>query len=438
MKYTDAVLVWIGNRVIGVWNALTLGLQTAQEAWLAWPFLLGSRTTPTEQLMLAWTLLGIVLMIFGFNAGIIIAIFGSVLGLIIYFGWDEVKADPPMVAISTLFGHPLNRVIVPRIAFVLRLARFDGLIYIGTTQTEFDFKVKVRCAKDSMIDPVTLMPKTIPLLDDQQQQVKVGGVAKYVLKPWESGGEVELTFGCTFEPDTRRNRAYQLVTVGRQAGARAMLTNMISEALRKHATQFTWEELQTMMPELSAGIITMLTGVHPSVRVRTDDGTRNGRPLRDMRKDSPHRYLTYDESDPQRYLGADEVPSRAEIEYFLEDVVQNGMSDVRGLGIMLRRANAFDFALTGALAQAADLAAQEKQQRSGETIDFETEHQLAEKYITQAAAKGSTLDYVKALELVRINRRRATEIFYRGVDHNPLAPLYAGSPAPVTPPANSN
>lgn len=411
--------IWVGRKTLDFGKALVI------------PFTTG--LTHTEMLLIAWALTGFILVKLGHPAHFVIAFFGGVAALIVWLAWTEVvTADPPVVAVNALFGHPFKRVIVPRVALVLRVANFDGLIPIGTTQTEFRFPVTVRCAKESMLDPVTYMPKMIPALDKDGKEVKdPDGKTVMVPKPWESGGEVDLSFASVYEPDVRSKRAYQLVRVGRQAGATRMLVGMISEALRKHAAQFTWEELQNMLPEISAGIVTLLTGVHPTIRVQTDDGTRTGRPLRDTSKESSHRYLAYPEDHPDRLLKPDEVPTRAEIEYFLDEVALNGISDIRALGILIRRMNAFDFELTGALALAANLAAQEKQQRAGEEIDFKTEDMLATRYVEQSKAAGDSpvLTYERALELVRINRKRATEFIYRGVTGNPFAPLYAGAPA---------
>lgn len=163
---------------------------------------------------------------------------------------------------------------------------------------------------------------------------------------------------------------------------------MLGQAVREYGGTKTWDELTFAKASLSVKLITMLTGLEP------------------------------------------ESENEATIKEFLAQALIDGVADIIDLGIMITRLNVEEVAPEGGLKENADKAANELLQRTAEQTDIGTAIKLAQEFLEAWGIDEEVLNTMsrqerqqlmeKALELVRIERRRATENIVRS-SGNPFA-----------------
>lgn len=306
---------------------------------------------------------------------------------------DDITVDPPRFARVTVWNHLLPWIIRPRIVFAFeyfplieKLQIIDETPEIRAEGTELIFK-DVRCKAD----PDSTDPK------------------KAAEEAAQSGGSVEVHVGTAIIPD--EGRSGDFFKAGKINPIMKMLHTRLGANIRHLAAGKTWEELTFSKATLSMYLITDLTGHQPTEIVLLDP---KGNPLPDVALARPHhKYLVRPRTQSDIEL------NEYDAENFINTTLVDRPPDVHGLGVRLAQLGVTDIIPEGELKGVADLKAREKQERRGEAFDFETERQLADRYMEWAKEKGSPITAVQALEYARINRKRAQETIVRS-SGNPL------------------
>lgn len=358
---------------------------------------LRSSFTTTELILMAMILSSGVLIYF--NHWIIgLIVFGLTIALGVYSEYT-IPADPPSIGVPVLLGRRGNRVVRERIAFVA--SPLETLIEVDVTLKNHDRLYEgVRCSD---------LPDNAPITDNLDAKIA---------KVRRSGGSVKVTVGTTFEPDTSASaRINQYINAGMEERVTNILSDIIGETIREVIAGMSWEEASLSRELLSVLIIGRVVGAQPTELVARD-AERN--PIRNPEDPDTPRYQIAGTINPATAI---EDLDKPELEHFLDSILRNGPSDVRGLGIRIRRINVIEVQPEGKLADDAELNAREKQQRSAEYTDFETERKLIKEYLRDAGVQdndsGYWEKYQKAAEWVRVNRKRAQEHIVRS--DNPLA-----------------
>ena len=310
-----------------------------------------------------------------------------------------IPANPPSVGVPVLWGTPVNKVVGARIAFAL--PPFETFIEIdGSLKNKDTTFSGVRCS--DLPDPPA-----------------AGTPAAATPPARRSGGSVSIKVGTTFEPDTADpTRLRQYINAGMEEKVNGILSDIIGETIREVVAGMSWEEAALSKELLSVLIIGKVVGAQPTEKVKQD---ANKNPVRNPQDRNKPQYQTEGLIDPATPIAKLEKP---ELEHFLDSILRDGPSDVRGLGIRIRRLNVIEVQPEGKLRDDAELGAREKQQRTGEQTDFETERGLIKAYRDEAnegLTKGEPgwVTYPMAAEWVRVNRGRAKENIVRS--DNPLA-----------------
>ena len=111
--------------------------------------------------------------------------------------------------------------------------------------------------------------------------------------------------------------------------------------------------------------------------------------------------------------------SKSEIVELLTTELKGHMDkNLKNFGIEIVRLNVVNIEPEGELAKDQENLARETQQRRAEEMDIDTAVKLAKKLVD---ASGNKMTMAEALELVRIERGRAKETIFRGVNNNPFA-----------------
>lgn len=290
-------------------------------------------------------------------------------GLIIVEGLVKIPADPPTMGQVTAWGKRIDQTIrefdpskhVKSEGWVLLAPYFPlfyGVLLTEVTRRNEDFTyANVRCRLGTD--------------EEEAKGVKRGVVRKKInnagkeeeeseLSP-QSGGEIRVAFGITWEPDPNRLSAF--VNYGRDEGVQTTLYDVLGEDVRQAGAVLTWEEFSFATDALAVRFIEEITGISPN-----EEQAR----------------------DPQA---------------FLREVLSNGVGDVHDMGIILRRINVKPIEPIGELARAAELAAKERQERRGE--DFETETEVRQALILQRAVERAGRNMSITEALLEVRQRKA-------------------------------
>ncbi len=370
-------------------------------------------TTITEKVLA--TLCGIALFLLLFSDSWIIAliILAIALALAMYSEYT-IPANPPTVGIPTVWGKRQNKIVKERLTFVA--APFEGFVEVDRSLKNKDITYKgVRCSEPAPVadPPAPVDPAAPPAPTPPKRSRK-----KVVPSKRRSGGSVAVKVGITWEPDDRHvARLNQYIDACLEPKVTNILSDITGEVIREIAAERTWEEVALAKELLSALVIVRVTGLQPTEKVKRD---KKGNALRNPQDPNTPKYQIEGLIDPNTKI--EDLP-KEEIEHFLDSILKDGPADVRGLGIRIRRINVVEVQPEGKLAEDAELNAREKQQRSGEQMDFDTERGLIRAYMDDAnklpdgtILKPGDVGYVSyqmAAEWVRVNRRRANENIVR-------------------------
>jgi hypothetical protein len=312
----------------------------------------------------------------------------GLVGVILYVAPQQVKAaNPPQIAIPTVWGKPVKKVITPRWTLLLKQAPIaEDVILVDTTQQDDKIIVPdVRCrADESTGNPDDEGGDTTPPPDS-------GAAAT---------AEVALIYEVSQDPPTH---AYDYVMAGQKDGVKSKLKNIVEGAMRQEGSNHTWEVIAFSKARVSAKLIALMTGKNPEHKVKRI----NGEPVRD----TSGSYQTYRLEAVQPH----EKLTELDYEAFLKDVLHNGYNDVHGLGIRIRRLYLTQFTPEGMTKEDAELKAREQLQRRGEEIDIGTAIRLATSMMAAANAgltpnSAGYMTMEQALDRVRVERGRAQQI----------------------------
>jgi hypothetical protein len=319
----------------------------------------------------------------------------GLVGIILLRAPKQIKAaNPPQIAIPTIYGSPIKAVISPRWALVLEdFPLIEDIILVDTTQQDDEIEVPdVRCRLDESPDVN---------VDDE------GGDEEAV--PPQSGASCEARIGLIYEvsqdPPTH---AYDYIKAGGKEGVKSKLNNIVEEAMREEGSNHTWETISFSKARISAKLITLATGKNPTYRVVRG---ADKQPIRD----TSGSYQTYKVEPVESNYRFSELDYQA----FLKDVLHNGYNDIAGLGIRIRRLNLMEFTPEGMVKEDAERPAREQLQRRSEKADIQTNQEIIA-MIMETANKGKTprdagyMTYDAASKEARIQRDRATQVYVEG------------------------
>lgn len=350
-------------------------------------------TTLTEKVMMAWLGLTMFATFFVFwGVGLIMA---SLLGFVAMSAYHkEVTVDPPTFARRKIFGKLQPGVLNPRVMFALSLrGLFEELIVIDKT----------------------------PLVRAEENELVFNGVrckAQGDGDKKESGASVIVHIGLAFVPNDGEVGSTNFINKGKSDKVMRILQTMLGSAVREQAVDKTWEEYVFEKARLSMELITKLTGRQPTEKVLLNG---RGKPIPDPDESRPHHKY---QVEPRNGRDINEY----DIENFIDTALIDNPPDIQGLGIRLSQLKVTQIDPEDLqLQEDSNRKAREKAQRAAEEVDFETERALADEYLTWAVAQGEKLTSKEALEMVRINRKRAREVIIRAPDTvRPLIGSLAG------------
>lgn len=283
--------------------------------------------------------------------------FVVIIGIIAY---EEIPADPhPSVAMPTFLGR-----------------RYDVLIREGWV---FVFTY----IEDLIIENIE--PEELLLVFDNVSCNLEHKDGKPV-----PGGLVSVEVSVMYIPDHDDPERFRMfLNKGRRKKINSMLESKLGELVRHQGKEMTWEEFIFAKSSLSVEFITSLTGLQPP-----------------------------------------DINDDAAVKEFLETALVSGVEDVKDLGIKFHRINVTEVEPSGKLKQRMDEAASELLQRKAEQTDIGTSLKLAMELLAGMGISEGDLKAMplkererlvdKTLELVRIERGRATENIVRS-SGNPFA-----------------
>lgn len=291
--------------------------------------------------------LGFVMFAFFPPVGLIVIGLG---GLLVAYSLKRIPADPPHVGVLTIWGKRTKE--IKREGLVLLAPFFPFfidvvLINVEKRNTDFVFK-DVRCRKGG--DDVNALQrhevKEIVLTrGENSRNPKINDI---INKPPESGGAVTVHVSLTWEVDVEdREGAIAFLNAGGQRGVENILQDVLGEDIRQIGKFITWEQFAFAQDFVTVRLVSDLTGNTPDDKTAADL-RRSG--ARDLRGD-------YSENEIQR---------------FLTEYIQNGLSTLADLGVKIRRLNVVNVEPEGDLKQDAEKGAREVQQRRAEEFEIET------------------------------------------------------------------
>jgi hypothetical protein len=316
----------------------------------------------------------------------------AISAFVLLAGLREVKASSPAQnAILTIWGIRFELVIfsegykllAPFFPFYIDLIVFS----IEMQNLDFQFP-NVRCR-------LTPLPSEAGTSEETGGNATSEGVAEEdgetqheadtAATQGESGGEISVDVSVSIVPDIARIDRYIIAggitpsatpTKETATELQDIARDRVGAALRQEAARRSWTEM-TFSQERTAAIL-----VHSVV------------------------------SEEPLPVGNNKWRYRE----FLRNLPSDGAGDVLDLGIKIRILNVVRVEPTGALKEAAERAARELQEQSAENVETQTVNRLAAMYVQASiSAEGKpTISYKEALEFVRIERKKATEVFIRG------------------------
>ena len=367
--------------------------------------------TLTETVILLLLVLGLALLILAHSPiGILFFVLAVLLGI---GSLHTIPANPPTVAVPTVWGKRQTAVIHERLALASPIFPLvENLIIIGVTRQSRIVEVKnVRCkaimASSKKLKKRKMIGSSVDIhvgLVFQPDVDHPGSLVDYL----NAGGKGWPPF---FHQDGELCVDKEAEERDERDAVWKQLEIIITGALRQEASTRTWVEVAESKAELSAKLITRLTGQRPTVRVVRN---AHGIPQPDLDHHTIYEYLI--EPIPDGYELQEE-----DYMIFLQEINANGARDVKGLGIVVRSATVEEVEPEEAVRHDAAESDREAAQRDAEKIDFDTELMLAEKYLEVAKKHGKEMVLDDALKYVRINRDRAEEIVINSTTDSFLA-----------------
>lgn len=334
--------------------------------------------TITEVVMWALGLLSVSLISYGVSSDVDVAVIvfpiaGAVVFGLTVFGvasYGTVSADPVSMAVPVRWGRRQPVFVREGAYFAAPFFPFleemlENVIQLKTVQLVFE---EVRC---------------MVMVDGQ----------KY------SGGTVRIGVAIAFIPDTDDIEQYfAFMNAGGQAGVLEALTGIVGESVRTIASDKEWDKIIFAKPEISAKLITLMTGEAPT----------------------------------------DDTPEA--IKEFIESILDGGRNDIRGLGIQISRINVYDIDTTGELRKVADTIVRENMERQGEQIDTTTMIARASLIIDEAKKRGETMLLKDALNFVQSDTGRAHRIIVdsQGSELLGASAIVGASRLPIPSAGNNN
>lgn len=330
-------------------------------------------------------------------------------GYIIVVGLMDIPADPPHVGLLTVWGERVPVLLSEGLALLPNFWPFNvGAIVVSVEKKNFDFEfTDVRCRNATDADGKPVTDPSAPT----------------------AGGAVTVKVSVTLSPDYTAidrdgnpcgaKRVMGYLNHGRMDGVRSILDDTLSEATRHLAGLYDWETFMFMKAPLAVALLAKISDIDFKRLPRKES---NGDFSENVNDITPERYAKFEEIElaPLEYLFGDDLKALepaerkkeqqrrlVEIEIFLKLARQSGVSDIIDLGVHIARLNVSHIVPEGDLAKDAEGAAREKKQREAETFDIDTGILLAQKYLD--FAKDGSVTAAEALQLTRIDRKRATE-----------------------------
>ncbi len=291
--------------------------------------------------------LGFVLLAFVPPIGLIVIGLG---GLLVAKSLKRIPADPPHVGILTIWGKRTKE--IKREGYLLLAPFFPFfidviLVNVEKRNTDFEFR-DVRCRRGGEdIDRLSRKEiKEIVLTRGEDSESE--NVKKIIDSPPESGGAVTVQVSVTWEVDSGdQGGAIAFRNAKGQKGVENILRDVLGEDIRQIGKFITWEQFAFAQDFVTVRLISDITGNTP------DDKTSA-----DLRR-SEAREIRGDYSEN-------------EIQKFLTEYIQNGLSTLADLGIKIRRLNVVNVEPEGDLKQDAERGAREIQQRRAEEFEIGT------------------------------------------------------------------
>lgn len=335
---------------------------------------------------------------------------------VIVTGLTNIKSSPPHVGLLRIWGERVEVLIREGISLLPKIWPFnvDALpVEVERKNLEFEF-TDVRCRNAVDENGHAAVDPTVPT----------------------AGGAVTVKLALTVSPDIdahdRRGRpcgARRVISYlnhGSMPGIKTILDETLGEATRHLAGLYDWESFLFMKAPLAVALLAKISDIDFKKLPRQPNGE-----LQPGYADlDPEAYARLDEIElePLEYLFGDDIKRivdlverkkeqhrrLAEIEIFLKIARLNGTSDIIDLGTHIARLNVSHIVPEGELAEDAEGAAREKKQRETEAYDTATGIMLARQYID--FADDGSLTKAEALQLARIDRKRATEQVIRVPD----------------------
>jgi len=180
----------------------------------------------------------------------------------------------------------------------------------------------------------------------------------------QSGGEISVKVGLTWQPDYINNngkRLHSYMDSGEKEGVENIINDLIEEDIRQMGKEKSWEEFTFGTDELARSLIKKLTGQEPT------------------------------EQEP--------------LTEFLRKMQKNGFQDVADLGVIIWRFTVGQIKEQGELANAAEKQAVEVQERRAEIYEVGTEIEQA-KILLQGYQDAGQTDKIFDDCLLEIRRRK--------------------------------
>ncbi len=329
--------------------------------------------------------IGIIVLLISLPFGLIVIGLG---GLLVGASLQVIPAAPPHVGVLTVWGRRTN--VVKKEGYVLLAPFFPFYVDVILVKVEkinlnFEPFKDVRCRVGT--------EETDNLSRNEIQSIVLTRQAGDKISA-KSGGAVTVNVSVTYEVD--RNEVIAFLNAGGQEGVKDILRDIIAEDVRQIGAFLTWEMLAFSQNFVTVRLIYDITGNVP------DDS------FEDLsRKQAGKLRGNYSEDEIQR---------------FLNQYIQNGLSTLADLGIRIRRLNVVNVEPEGELKQDAERNAREIQQRRAEVFEAET--------LAQTIAKLQTLSGLSNQEIlnaIQAERGKATKHVIEGSVGQALAALLAKS-----------
>lgn len=275
--------------------------------------------------------------------------------LVVYLSLNEIPANPPHVGVPTFWGRRLERLEKEGVKlFPDFFPVFYSFIPILIEKRNEDFNFNIRCrleedAEEEDIPGISVFNRIMGLIRRNEAR-----------NP-QSGGVIKVKIGVTWEPDyesgqKKPRRLHNFINAGRDEGVKDIIKEVIIEDFRQLGRKLPWVYMNFATDILGMLLVYALTGTRVP-KLQLDDV---GRPASD-----DHGNQLFERDESGKIIENHPFDATEEdCNYYLKAVLTNGLSDIRDLGIKIRRINIAEIEAIGRLADDAEQAARERQQRA--------------------------------------------------------------------------